>query len=89
MDHGTRAFTTRQVLDGAAIARVYHDEDGDWQLFEEDGPLSEADGRIVHLGHLIERDPTILELRGMAEGFEASRADGGNGWVIVESPPWE
>lgn len=83
------AYTTRQVLDGASICRVAYDDDGDWQIFEEGGPHRESDGRIVHLRHLAEIDPTILDLREMKIGFEAVRNEDGITWTVRRGEPLE
>jgi hypothetical protein len=57
-------ITTQQVLDGASVRLVSHDEDdGRWQFLC--GMTSDPDdGRIVHLSHVIDAFP---ELRAMAD----------------------
>jgi hypothetical protein len=73
-------ITTRAVLEGAAIVLVSHDEDdGGWQ-FLPDGPLVEADGRVVALRSIWELDPTIAALADLPLGWQASRSLPGDPW---------
>ena len=76
----TASITTRQVLEGAPILLVTHDaDDGSWQLLcgTTDDP---ADARIVGLGAMYKRDPTLGELADLPEGWRASRASAGQPW---------
>ena len=81
-EHGAeRAYTTQPVLDGSPIVWVCHDEDDDWQFFAEE-PVSEDEGRVVHLRHLLELDPSLHEVMSMPMGRAASRSDRQQPWSI-------
>ena len=76
----TASVTTRQVLEGAPILLVTHDaDDGSWQCLcgTTDDP---ADARIVGLGRMHQRDPTLGELADLPEGWRASREAVGQPW---------
>ena len=82
----TAVITTRQVLDGASILHVTHDaEDGSWQ-FHAGGPVTEADAKIVGLGWICSKDPTLLELADLPEGWQANRDRVGAPWRREEQP---
>ena len=58
----TASITTRQVLDGAPVLLVTHDDDdGSWQFLcgTTDDP---ADARVVGLGEMYKRDPSLGEV---------------------------
>ena len=72
-------FTTKQFLEeNKPIIRVTHDEDGDWQFLTENAELKDA--KIVHLGHLIEKDKTLNELFRLDYGESAERNFIGDNW---------
>jgi hypothetical protein len=76
---GTRAIATRQVLDGVEpVLLVQHDADDVWQMIgaSDAGP----DGRVTHLWHLIDEDPTIVPVLDLAPGASARRITGGE-WL--------
>jgi hypothetical protein len=70
----TASITTRQVLEGAPVLRVTHDaDDGSWQFLC--GTTDDtADARVVGLGQMYARDPTLGELADLPEGWQAWRA---------------
>jgi hypothetical protein len=77
----TATITTRQVLEASApILRVAHDaDDGSWQFLC--GTTNDpADGRVVGLGRMCARDPTLRELADLPEGWCAWRAGPGAPW---------
>jgi hypothetical protein len=77
----TATITTRQVLQASApIVRVAHDAgDGSWQFLC--GTTNDpADARVVGLGRMCARDPTLRELADLPEGWCAWRAGPGGPW---------
>ena len=77
----TATITTRQVLEAnAPILRVAHDaDDGSWQFLC--GTTNDpADARVVGLGRMCARDPTLRELADLPEGWCARRAGPGAPW---------
>jgi hypothetical protein len=76
----TASITTRQVLEGAPILLVTHDEDdGGWQFLC--GTTDETDdGRVVGLGTMYDRDHSLGEVADLPEGWRAWRAGPGQPW---------
>ncbi|MFD1148987.1 hypothetical protein [Saccharothrix hoggarensis] len=84
-DQETGVFTSHHVLDGTPVMRVYHDEDGDWQFM----PLldvSEEDGRLVGIDHLLAADPTLRELLDLPMGWYAFRDSVDEAWSREKMP---
>lgn len=56
---------------GAAATAVIHDEDGEWEFLGagEDG----SDLTVVHLAHLVARQPDLAALADLPAGWEAQR----------------
>ena len=77
----TASITTRQVLEGAPILHVTHDEDdGSWQFLC--GTTNDpADARVVGLGRMYARDPSVGELADLPEGWMA--------WRDSPELPWQ
>jgi hypothetical protein len=77
----TRAFVTDGVLaDYTAVRRVRRENDGDWQLFD----TLDADAgqpRVVHLSHVLDADPTMLEVVDLPTGSEAQRHSRQERWA--------
>lgn len=76
----TAAITTRQVLEGAPILRVSHDADDGSRQFLCGTTNETSDGRVVGLGGLCDRDPSLLELADLPEGWLAWRERPGAPW---------
>jgi hypothetical protein len=76
----TASITTRQVLEGAPVLRVTHDaDDGGWQFLC--GTTNDtADGRVVGLGRMCDRDGSLLEVADLPEGWHAWRERVGAPW---------
>jgi hypothetical protein len=78
----TASITTIRVLEGQApILLVTHDgDDGGWQFLcgTTDDP---SDGRVVGLGRMYARDPTLGEVADLPEGWRASRERVGAPWI--------
>jgi hypothetical protein len=76
----TASFTTRQVLDGLnPVVEVYHDHDGDWQ-FLCGTTTAVADLKLVCMGCMLERDPSLAELADLPRGWSAIRDDPQSDW---------
>jgi len=63
------------------ILLVVH-EDGDWSFMcgQSDHGGAE-DYKVVGVGHVIERDPSVNECADLPNGFEAERAAVGKPWL--------
>ena len=80
----TASFTTRYVLDGSLpILEVYHDHDGEWQ-FMCGTTNATADAKLVCLGCMVERDPTLIQLADMPTGWLAYRDSPEQPWSREE-----
>jgi hypothetical protein len=74
-------LTTSNVLEGAPILMVSHDDDdGGWQFLcgETNDP---AHGRIVHLAAIIALDATVCEIADLPLGWVAFRDFVGGSWT--------
>ncbi len=75
------SFTTKYVLDGSLpILEVYHDHDGEWQFMCGTTNAS-ADAKLVCLGCMIDRDPTLVQLADLPEGWLAHRVSPTQPWA--------
>jgi hypothetical protein len=74
-------ITLWRILRGdSPILWVTHDEDdGGWQ-FLDGRECSPADGAIVSMRSMFERDPTLVELADLPLGWEATRVGPGEPW---------
>jgi hypothetical protein len=74
-------ITVRQIIEGGApILLVARDiDDGGWQ-FLTGGEFDVADGMVVSLRNIFERDPTIAELADLEPGWQATRKRIGAAW---------
>ena len=79
--NGTRAFATQPVVDGSAPVKVVArapDEDADWQFLC--GTVPPEDPQLMHLHHLLERDPSLLAVLDLEPGQSAERRRLRPGW---------
>ena len=85
----TASFTTRFVIEGSKpILEVYHENDGDWQ-FLCGTTVETADVKLVCMGCMLERDPSLGELAALPFGWRAYRNSSGSAWQVEESPDAE
>jgi hypothetical protein len=76
-------FSSASVIDaGSWIHYVSHDEDdGAWQFHSAEGaPSSDADVRVVSLRLIVERDPSLLSLCDLPQGWIAWRDSADGPW---------
>jgi hypothetical protein len=59
----------------------------DWQFLCGANHPEDALPHVVGLGHLVDRDPTLLELARLPEDWEAERASVGDMWRRSPSEP--
>lgn len=89
----TGVYTTRQVLDeGALLAIVAHDLDGDWQFLhdeddDEQGDLRDEDDLLfVPLQEIVDRFPEVSEVADLLPGWFAHRLALAGPWVRAAQP---
>lgn len=83
-------MVSRAVLERAApILCVSHDEDDHgWQFLHTAEPVDDVEELVlVHLGHVLEFDPSVQELADLEPGWIATRASHGAAWVLL-GPAW-
>src|SRR5687768_6140380 len=88
-DVGT--IVCRCVLEeGEPILFVSH-AGGDWQMYCHDSNHSfndeealKEDMRVVHISHLLDRDPTLNQISDLPEYMGAERAEVGGEWTRFE-----
>jgi hypothetical protein len=65
------------------ILLVAHNKNGDWQFLC--GEADHSDGDIPHIvgvGHVLDRDPSLEELRNLPLGWSAERQDAKSQWRL-------
>lgn len=67
------------------ILLVCHDG-GDWQFLCGESHDSTEKPKVVCISHLIERDPTLIEISDLPDNFEAERREVGGKWIISKYP---
>ena len=74
-------ITVRQVVEGGEpVLLVARDaEDGGWQ-FLTGGAFDVADGMVVSLQGMVQRDPSLAELADLPPGWQAARERVGAAW---------
>jgi hypothetical protein len=79
-DH-TAAFICSHIFDASRPVLLVVREDGDWCLMCGEGHDFDRDQpKVVGIGHLLERDPTISQVLDLQDGFEAERRRVGEPW---------
>jgi hypothetical protein len=83
---GTRAIQTAQVFQREEPVLLVHNDADDelWQLIgsSDAGP----DGKIGHLHHALDEDPTLIEVLDLPEGYSAIRERVGGSWARRAEP---
>lgn len=79
---GTPCIQTAEVFEHREpVLLVAHDEDDDmWQLIGASA-ADPATGRIGHLHHAIDEDPTLIDVLNLPPGHRAERAGAGEPWI--------
>jgi hypothetical protein len=76
----TACFTTRYVVEGVRpVLEVYHDHDGEWQFMCGITNIA-ADGKLICLGCMVDRDPTLRQLSDLPAGWFAYRESPDQSW---------
>jgi hypothetical protein len=81
-----KCYVCVHVFVGALpVLLVAHESDGAWSFVcggvHPDSPESY---RVVGVGHLLGRDPSLHDCADLPEGFEAERAAVGEPWIRTE-----
>lgn len=75
----------RVSTDKAPILIVNHDRDGDWIFAAGDEEKDDAEEwMLLHLHHVVENHPDVLEVADLPIGFAAVRNSVRDPWVLEE-----
>lgn len=78
-------LTTRFVLcNDSLVTFVLYDEDGDWQLFGDEGIAEDEDAYTVSVEEILEMEPSLRKLPDMQQGQAVVRDTEKKRWVFVE-----
>ena len=83
-------FTSRQVMyERWPILLVSHDaSDEAWQFVNGEGDTEEdTEPMLIHPEHVVDLDPSVLELTDLPLGWLAWRADAQDGWTRTPQEP--
>ena len=79
-------FVSRTVHEALEPIRVVmHFQDGDWSFLDGEGPYDSDSMVLVHLEHVLERDPNVVDLMDLPRGFEAYRETIDQRWERSET----
>lgn len=82
------AIVSRAVLDGLKdILYVSHDEDDHGWQFLDNETFEAEDAAIVCLSHVVEIDPSVVEVADLEPGWIATRSHLGAPWIRETAPP--
>jgi hypothetical protein len=79
------SFCCEHVFGGVPILYVTHDHDGDWQ-FLCGQTHQDSLPRLVCIGCMLERDPTLWTLADMPAGWGADRQNLNDSWNREPNP---
>jgi hypothetical protein len=84
----TGVYATVQVMNGAPILELAHDDDGDWQFLHSTTLTDDDAGdlKYVCLGCVFERHRYIAEHAQLQYGWAVMRNDESSGWVGSKIP---
>jgi hypothetical protein len=83
----TGVYTTKRISNGEeTILYVWHEENGDWQFHGARESNAES-AALVCFHHLVDKDPSLKELRDLPGGWRAWRESVSTPWVRQESEP--
>lgn len=85
-DSHTAGFVCPHIFRNERLILLVSHEDGDWQFLCGESDHA-ADGHVVGIGHLVERDPTLLDLVDLPLDWEAERANPGEPWLRTACSP--
>lgn len=81
-------IVSRAIVDGrTSILYVSHDEDDHgWQFLDNETRTVEQ-AALVSLSHVVEIDPSVVEVADLKPGWVATRSHPGAPWVRGQAPP--
>ena len=77
-------FACEHVFSGSPILFVSH-SGGDWQFLCGGDHEASAQPRVVGIGHLLDRDPTLTELESLPVDWDAERDTPDSAWRTMSA----
>jgi hypothetical protein len=79
---------SRAILDGrSTILYVSHDEDDHGWQFLDNETFEAKDAALVCLSHVLNLDPSVVEVADLEPGWIATRSHRGGSWIREPAPP--
>jgi hypothetical protein len=75
------AYICQHIFEDTEPILLVVKEDGDWQFLCGKDHDEDEVPRVVGIGHLLERDESLLELLDLEDSWEAERPDIHSAWV--------
>jgi len=87
-DHHLKVFCCEHVFRHERPVLYVCRADGDWQFLcgQADHPET-SDPMVVGVGHLVDDDPSLLEVSDLATNYEAERQSKSDSWIKTELRP--
>jgi hypothetical protein len=80
----TAAFVCSHVFEDSKPILLVSREDGDWQLLCGHAHDDNERPHVVGLNHLLERDPTLIDIASLQPEWEAERTSPAMPWTFCE-----
>jgi len=75
-------FICSHVFENTKPTLLVCHEGGDWQFLCGGAHDVDDKPKVVGIGHLLERDPTLHEISNLPIDFEAERKEVGGEWIV-------
>jgi len=77
-----KAYVCIHVFEDLSIVRLVSRPDGDWCfLCGEEHDENASSYKVVGIGHIFDKDPSLIELQDLPDNWEAERADLKSNWL--------
>jgi hypothetical protein len=79
--HHTASYICSHIFDASRPVLLVVHEDGDWSLMCGDGhDFDRNPPKVVGIGHILDRDPSLSQVLDLENGFEAERRGVNEPW---------
>jgi hypothetical protein len=82
IDYHTVAFVCSHIFENTKDVLYVCKADGDWQFLCGDNHDLSEKPRVIGIGHLLERDPTLHKIINLKDDWEAERVDIQSEWKL-------
>ncbi len=85
-----KTYVCLEIFNNEKPIKLVAHEDGAWEVLCGDvHPQDAAFCRVVGIGHLLDRDPTLYDVMDLPDHWEAERSEVGAPWIRTPSRPSE